>query len=84
MHGGGRENSSVDAHFPGVRLKKAGDQPEGRRLAAAARAEERNEFASLHRQIEIDDTRGCAETLVEPDKFKKARGLSHDRAPSCR
>ena len=40
---------------PGGRLLEAGDHPQGRRLAAAGRAEERDELAALGGEVEVLD-----------------------------
>ena len=56
-----RDVAAVDQHDAGVRPLEAGDQPEGRRLAAAGRPEQRQELAFDDGQVERVDGGDVAE-----------------------
>src|SRR4029079_14454470 len=55
-----------DQNSPGVRLLEAGDHAQRRGLAAARRAQQREELAGLDRQIEaVDSARPAVEALLD-------------------
>jgi hypothetical protein len=64
-----RDRPAADPHAAGVGALEAGDQPQQRRLAGAARAEHGEEAAALEPQVHPIDR----EPLVEP--AREAVGL---------
>ena len=67
---------------PGGRLLEPADHPQGRRLAAARRAEEAEELAVAHLEVDVVDGEHVAERLRhldEPDV-----DIWHVRAPRIR
>jgi hypothetical protein len=60
-----RHLATADAHPPAVRALEAGDQPQQRRLARAARPDERDDRPALDPQRRPVDRRGAAERLLQ-------------------
>jgi hypothetical protein len=60
-HGGDRP--AVDIDLAGARLDEAGDHAEDRRLARAARPQQRDEGAAAHREGDVVDRDGTAVAL---------------------
>ncbi len=59
-----RDVPAVDADRSGGRRLEAGDHPQGRRLAAAAGAQEGHELAALDREVEVLARRPSAPKLL--------------------
>ena len=65
---------------PGGRLLEPGDQPQGRRLAAAGRAEQREERAGRDGEVEVLDRGEPGKALRDPDQLQVGAGLGeHSR-----
>src|SRR4029079_14905758 len=56
---------AADADAPGGRILEAGDHPQRRRLAAAGRPDDREEFTGLDLQVEVADGDEVAEPLLD-------------------
>jgi hypothetical protein len=56
------------------RLLEAGDEAQGRRLAAARRAEQREELAAGDAEVEVIDRRHVGEVLRQFDQLNLAAG----------
>ncbi len=57
--------------FAGVRPLEAGDQAQRRRLAAARGAEQREELAVMHLEIELGDRDDVAEPPRHAEQFDR-------------
>ena len=69
-----RDVAAVDEHDAGVRPLEAGDQAERRRLAAAGRAEQREELSLDDGQVERVDSGDLAEAPGDAAKLDVVRG----------
>ena len=56
---------------PAVGMLEAGDHPQGRRLAAAGRPEERDELAALGGQVEVLHRDDVAEALLDAAQLEE-------------
>src|SRR3954454_19346649 len=70
--GGRGEHNSVHLDGAGARLDEARNHPQGRGLAAAGGAEQRDELAFVELQIEARDCRDLAVALPEPAQHQLA------------
>src|SRR4030095_5875588 len=72
----GRDHDAArDLHLPGIGLFEARDHAQGRRLAAAARSEQGDDFALLDFERSIIDGGQLAEDFYEISYFEKS--LAH-------
>ncbi len=76
--GGGkaRDLAPVERDRARRRRHQAGDHLQGRGLAAAGRAEKRNELALFNRQVEIVDSRELAVVAGNSGQGQKAHCIS--------
>ena len=76
-----RDVLAVDADRSRGRRLEAGDHAQGRRLAAAAGAEEGDELAALDREVEVLDDGLGAEGLADAGQREERHG---DNPSACR
>ena len=74
--GGVAHHFAADADAPAAVLLQARDHPQGRRLAAARGAQQREEFPGLHAQVDGVHRRRCAELAAQALK----KDVRHSKA----